>query len=51
MATQAALTGGFDMSAIVECEHLTKSYGDLIAVNDVSFSIEKGEIFGLAGSL
>ena len=37
------------MSAIVECEHLTKSYGDLIAVNDVSISVEEGEIFGLVG--
>lgn len=37
------------MSVIVECEHLTKSYGDLIAVNDVSFIVEEGEIFGLVG--
>jgi len=37
------------MSGIIECEHLTKSYGDLIAVNDVSFSVEEGEIFGLVG--
>ena len=37
------------MSVIIECEHLTKRYGDLIAVNDVTFSIEKGEIFGLVG--
>ncbi len=37
------------MSAIVECEHLTKRYGDLVAVNDVSFSIEEREIFGLVG--
>jgi len=40
---------GFNMSVTVKCEHLTKSYGDLIAVNDVSFSIEEGEIFGLVG--
>jgi len=33
----------------VECEHLTKSYGDLIAVNDVSFRVDEGEIFGLVG--
>jgi len=37
------------VSSIVECEHLTKSYGDLIAVNDVSFSVEQEEIFGLVG--
>ena len=37
------------MSVIVECEHVTKIYGDIIAVNDVSLSIEEGEIFGLVG--
>jgi ABC-2 type transport system ATP-binding protein len=37
------------MKAIVECEHLTKSYGDLIAVNDVSLNIGEKEIFGLVG--
>ena len=31
------------MSAIVECEHVTKSYGDIVAVNDVSLNIEEGE--------
>jgi ABC-2 type transport system ATP-binding protein len=37
------------MSAVVIVKNLTKRYGQLIAVNDVSFSIEKGEIFGLLG--
>ncbi len=37
------------MSAVVIVKHLTKRYGQLVAVNDVSFSIEKGEIFGLLG--
>ncbi len=37
------------MSATVVVENLVKRYADLIAVNDVSFSIEKGEIFGLLG--
>ena len=35
--------------AIVEIERVTKSYGDLIAVNDVSLSIEQGEVFSLVG--
>lgn len=35
--------------AIVAIERVTKSYGDLIAVNDVSLSIDKGEVFGLVG--
>ena len=37
------------MDVIVECEHVTKKYGDLVAVNDVSFKVEEGEIFGLVG--
>jgi len=37
------------MTAIVEARNLQKSYGKLRAVEDVSFSIETGEIFGLLG--
>ena len=33
----------------VQVKSLTKSYGDTIAVNDISFSIKKGEIFGFLG--
>jgi ABC-2 type transport system ATP-binding protein len=33
----------------VECDHLTKKFGDLVAVNDVSFNVAQGEIFGLLG--
>lgn len=37
------------MNTVVECEHVTKSYGDLYAVNEVNLSIEQGEVFGLVG--
>jgi ABC-2 type transport system ATP-binding protein len=37
------------MNIVVKVNNLTKRYDDLIAVNNVSFSIEKGEIFGLLG--
>jgi len=37
------------MSVTVMVNDLVKRYGSLVAVNDVSFSIEKGEIFGLLG--
>ena len=37
------------MSAVVECEHVTKRYGDLVAVDDVGFRVEEGEVFGLVG--
>ncbi|WP_127754521.1 ribosome-associated ATPase/putative transporter RbbA [Devosia sp. 1566] len=34
----------------IEAQHLTKRFGDFTAVDDVSFSIGKGEIFGFLGS-
>jgi ABC-2 type transport system ATP-binding protein len=37
------------MNAVLEVRGLTKKYGDIIAVNEVSFEIEEGEIFGLLG--
>ena len=33
----------------VEVNHLYKSYADLIAVNDLTFSVDPGEILGLIG--
>lgn len=35
--------------SFVQIESLTKKFGDLTAVNDVSFEIEKGETIGLLG--
>jgi len=34
---------------MIEVEHLTKKYGDLVAVKDLSFKVEKGTIWGLLG--
>ena len=33
----------------IEVEHIVKKYGDFTAVNDVSFTVKEGEIFGLLG--
>lgn len=37
------------MTPIIEVSHLVKKFGDYAAVNDVSFEVEKGEVFGLLG--
>ena len=37
------------MSTIVDVKSLVKRFGELAAVDDVSFSIEEGEVFGLLG--
>jgi ABC-2 type transport system ATP-binding protein len=34
---------------MIEVEHLKKKYGDLLAVRDLSFKVEKGTIWGLLG--
>ena len=35
--------------AAIEVSHLKKIYGDLVAVNDISFTVRKGEIFAFLG--
>jgi lipooligosaccharide transport system ATP-binding protein len=37
------------MQAIITAKHLTKRYGDLIAVDDISFDILPGECYGILG--
>ncbi|HEX9585138.1 MAG TPA: ABC transporter ATP-binding protein, partial [Gammaproteobacteria bacterium] len=34
---------------MVEIEHLTKRFGSLIAIDDVSFSLARGEVLGFLG--
>lgn len=36
--------------AVVVVDHLHKAYGDTVAVQDVSFEVRRGEIFGVLGS-
>jgi branched-chain amino acid transport system ATP-binding protein len=35
--------------ALLEVKHMTRRFGGLVAVNDVSFAVEQNEIFGLIG--
>ncbi|MEX3010303.1 ABC transporter ATP-binding protein [Hoeflea sp. TYP-13] len=37
------------MASLLEIRNLTKSFGALVAVNDLSFSVAGGEILGIAG--
>ena len=37
------------MTAVIQASHLTIRFGDFTAVNDVSFEVGKGEVFGLLG--
>ena len=35
---------------VIEVEHLVKAFGDFHAVDDISFSVRRGEIFGFLGA-
>ena len=37
------------MDNIIEIEHLSKSFGDVRAVQDLSFRVKKGELFAFLG--
>lgn len=34
---------------MIKVEHLTKYYGDFLAVNDLSFEIDEGHVYGFLG--
>jgi len=38
-----------DDIVLLQCKHLTKRFGNLKAVNDLTFEVNRGEIFGIAG--
>jgi ABC-2 type transport system ATP-binding protein len=37
------------MNEVIKIENLKRSYGDIVAVNGVTYSVAKGEMFGLVG--
>jgi ABC-2 type transport system ATP-binding protein len=41
--------GAANLPNAIEVAHIVKKYGDFTAVDDVSFSVKEGEIFGLLG--
>lgn len=44
------ISAGQDTGAVIAVQHLTRRFGDFIAVNDISFSVARGQIFGLLGA-
>lgn len=36
--------------SIIKVKNLTKTYGDFVAVNHISFTVEKGDLFGFLGA-
>ena len=38
------------MDKIIEVQHLTKKFGNFVAVDDISFDVRRGEIFGFLGA-
>lgn len=47
MSSAASVPHG--VNTILEVDHVTKTFGALVAVNDLSFTVNKGQIFGIAG--
>lgn len=48
-SNEEAGVGGQEDNSI-EVEHLVKAFGDFRAVDDISFSVKRGEIFGFLGA-
>jgi len=49
MRALASVRDAEGMSAVIDVQHLHKTYGDTVAVADVSFTVHEGEIFGILG--
>jgi ABC-type glutathione transport system ATPase component len=43
------VTDGPTTAALIEIEHLTKRFGHFTAVDDVTFSVARGEVLGFLG--
>jgi len=42
-------SSGTGSSTVIEVKNLTKKYKDVLAVDDISFTVKRGEIFGFLG--
>ncbi len=43
-------TAAHDSNNVIEVEHLVKAFGSFHAVDDISFTVQRGEIFGFLGA-
>src|ERR1700693_5217039 len=48
-ASVGSSTNAAERPDAIEVQHIVKKYGDFTAVDDVSFNVKEGEIFGLLG--
>ena len=48
--TTPSLTGRAGGESVIEVSHLVKAFGTFHAVDDISFTVKKGEIFGFLGA-
>ena len=44
------ITHNSKLANVIEVEHLVKAFGDFHAVDDISFTVKRGEIFGFLGA-
>ena len=49
-AIEHAPTNGAHDENVIEVEHLVKAFGSFHAVDDISFTVKRGEIFGFLGA-
>ena len=48
--TECSGRNGSGGESVIEVSHLVKAFGDFHAVDDISFSVKRGEIFGFLGA-
>lgn len=50
LSHESAATGDACSDNVIEVSHLVKAFGNFRAVDDISFSVRRGEIFGFLGA-
>lgn len=49
LKSENSFTGVLQMKNVIEIQHLSKSFGDIHAVQDLSFRVKEGELFAFLG--